>query len=350
MPKVTVKCANPNCKGKGFVEVYPYRLKTTKNFFCCPECQAEFNSKPKKPQIAVKCDLEGCENVMYMTETEFKSSKTHFCCKSHHDEYKKNRVTVTCAYEGCKKKFEIPKGRYIDGKDYFCCVEHHNLFMKNRIKVICDYEGCGREFEMTPSDYNRSIKHYCCPEHWLLAIKTNRYEIFDDYAELIITSKTHGEIRVKIDIEDVEKCKQLTWVANHYKRYNSWYIQNNTWIDGVCKTTLLHRYIMDCPPDKEVDHQLHDWKDCRKKFLKIVTRQENLENLRLSPKNKSGYRGVCFRKDMNKWQAYYSRDNHKVHVGFFDTAELANEAVIKARNEVMTNNVLDRLDEDKNND
>lgn len=89
MPKVKVKCSNPTCNGVGFVEVYPYRLKNTKNFFCCLECQAEFNSKPKKPQIAVKCDLEGCENIMYMTETEFKSSKTHFCCKAHHDEYKK---------------------------------------------------------------------------------------------------------------------------------------------------------------------------------------------------------------------------------------------------------------------
>lgn len=347
MPKVTVKCANPNCRGKGFVEVYPYRLKTTKNFFCCPECQSEFNSKPKKPQIAVKCALEGCDKVKYVTETEFKSKKNFFCCKKHHDEFKKKQVTLICDY--CGDEYSVSYSRSIRKQEHnFCKVECHNEFMKNRITAICDY--CGDEYETIPSKYNPNGRNFCCEEHRLLGIKTNRYEIFDDYAELIITSKTHGEIRVKIDKEDVEKCKQLTWIANHYKRYNSWYIQNNTWIDGVCKTTLLHRYIMDCPPDKEVDHQLHDWKDCRKKFLKIVTRQENLENLRLSPKNKSGYRGVCFRKDMNKWQAYYSRDNHKVHVGFFDTAELANEAVVKARNEVMTNNVLDRINKENNND
>lgn len=347
MPKIKVKCANPNCKGVGFKEVYPYRLKETKNFFCCPECQSEFNSKPNKPQIEVKCDLEGCENVMYMTETEFKSSKTHFCCKAHHDEYKKKRVKVTCALPSCGKEFELPLNRVLrKDKNHFCCKEHQNLFQKRRIVTKCDYEGCGKEFEMTYSDYNRSQRHFCCPEHAKLGLKTNRYEFFDDYAELIITSKTYGEVRVKIDKEDVDRCKELTWIVSHNKRLNSWYIQNNTWTDGVCKTTALHRFIMNCPQGMEVDHQQHDFTDCRKQSLKIVTRRENLENLRLSPKNKSGYRGVCFRKDMNKWQAYYSKDNQKVHVGFFDTAELANEAVVKARNEVMTNNVLDRLDED----
>ena len=128
MPKVTVKCANPNCKGKGFVEVYPYRLKTTKNFFCCPECQAEFNSKPKKPQIAVKCALEGCDKVKYVTETEFKSKKNFFCCKKHHDEFKKKQVMLVCDY--CHEEYPVPLNRSKRN-------QKHNFCTKNIMIYLC---------------------------------------------------------------------------------------------------------------------------------------------------------------------------------------------------------------------
>ena len=339
MPKVSVKCANPNCKGKGFVEVYPYRLKTTKNFFCCPECQAEFNSKPKKPQIAVKCDLDGCENIMYMTETEFKSSKTHFCCKAHHDEYKKNRVKLICDY--CHEEYEVPFNRSLRKQEHnFCCKKHHDLFMMNRIKTICDY--CGDEFEMTPSDYNRSKRHFCCPEHAKLGLKTNRYELFDDYAELIITSKTHGEKRVKIDLEDVEKCKELTWIVSYNKKLKSWYIQNNTWIDGVCKTTLLHRYLMNPPQDMEVDHQDRNVFNARKSNLKIVTRAENVENRGVTRRSTTGYLHV-FREKRGTYRVCIRKNGVNHYKGCFTDIEEANKYAIELRNKLMTNNVFDRL-------
>lgn len=345
MPKVTVKCANPNCKGKGFVEVYPYRLKTTKNFFCCPECQAEFNSKPKKPQIAVKCALEGCNNVKYVTETEFKSKKNFFCSKKHHDEFKKKQVVLVCDY--CGKEYPVPLNRSKrKQKHNFCTKEHHDLFMQKRVKTKCAY--CGDEIELIQSKYERAEKHYCCPEHQYLDKKTNKYEIFDDYAELIITSKTHGEVRIKINKEDVEKCKQLTWIANYNKRLKTWYIQNITFVNGVAKTTYIHRYIMDCPADKEIDHQNHRFDDCRRQNLKIVTREENVENRGVTCRSTTGILNVY--PYGNKYQVGVTKNGVRHNVLGIETIDEAKEIAKGLRNELLTNNVLDRLDEDKNND
>lgn len=341
MPKVTVKCANLNCKGKGFVEVYPYRLKTTKNFFCCPECQVEFNSKPKKPQIAVKCALEGCDKIKYVTETEFKKKKNFFCCKQHHDEFKKNRAVFVCDY--CGREFEVPMNRALrEQENHFCCKKHHDLFMQKRVKTHCAY--CGAVIEMIQSKYERAEKHYCCPEHQYLDKKTNKYEIFDDYAELIITSKTHGEVRIKIDKEDVEKCQHLTWIANYNKRLKSWYIQNISFINGVAKTTYIHRYIMDCPADKEIDHQNHRFDDCRRQNLKIVTRAENIENRGVTRRSTTGVLNVY--KYGKKYQVGVTKNGERHTRLGIDTIEEAAKIAKELRNTLMTNNILDRLDED----
>ena len=343
---IEVKCSNPDCNKT--VKIYPYRLKETKNFFCSKECRTKFNSRPRKPQITVKCDLEGCENTITMTENEFKQSKHHFCSKKCHDEFKKNRVKVICAYEECKQEFEIPKGRYVEGRDYFCCVEHHNLFMSKKVKVKCDLQGCENEFELPPNKFKRSEKHYCCFEHFKLAQQSNEYEIFDDYAELIINSNKHGQIRIKIDLDDVEKVKQRNWTISYNQKLDSWYVQNITCKDAIYTTTLLHRYIMDCPKDMEVDHVLHDFRDCRKKYLKIVTREENVENRRVTKRSTTGILNVY--PYGNKYQVGVTKNGVRHNVLGIDTIDEAKEIAKGLRNELMTNNVLDRLDEDKNND
>lgn len=336
---IEVKCSNPDCDKT--VKIYPYRLKETKNFFCSKECRAKFNSRPRKPKITVKCDLEGCENTVTMTENEFKQSKHHFCSKKCHDEFKKNRVKLICDY--CGEEYEVPMNRFLrQQENHFCCVEHHNLFMSQKIKTKCDY--CGKEYELAPNRYNRSQRHFCCPEHAKLGLKTNRYEMFDDYAELIITSKTYGEIRVKIDKEDVEKCKELTWIISHNKKLHSWYIQNNTWTNGVCKTLPLHRYLMECPKSMEIDHINRQTLDNRKCNLQVVTREQNVENRGVTRRSTTGILNVY--KYGKKYQVGVTKNGVRHKVLGIETIEEAKEIAKNLRNTLMTNNMIDKLDND----
>lgn len=82
------------------------------------------------------------------------------------------------------------------------------------------------------------------------------------YAELVlINNKNNEEVRVKIDLDDVDKVKDLRW------SYNSAAIQNS-------KAGCLHRYIMNAPKDINVLFKNEDKLDCRKSNLLCLTNRE----------------------------------------------------------------------------
>jgi hypothetical protein len=48
----------------------------------------------------------------------------------------------------------------------------------------------------------------------------NRYEIYDDYAEIVIDSPKYGIFKAKIDLEDLERCRQYRWGARKANKQN----------------------------------------------------------------------------------------------------------------------------------
>ena len=91
----------------------------------------------------------------------------------------------------------------------------------------------------------------------------------------------------------------------------------------------LHRYIMNCPEDMVVDHINHNTLDNRKENLRICTKKQNERNIKLRSNNVSGYTGVGFHKETNKWRAYIQKDNKLITLGLFKNKKDA----IKARKE-----------------
>ena len=108
----------------------------------------------------------------------------------------------------------------------------------------------------------------------------NDIEIFDTYAEIILRNK-HGQelTRAIIDIDDVEKVKNIKWRLS--KRKHTSYVYGFTPEKRVIK---LHRLITDCPDNLVVDHINHNGLDNRKINLKVCTTKENNQNLRKSIK------------------------------------------------------------------
>lgn len=82
------------------------------------------------------------------------------------------------------------------------------------------------------------------------------------YAELVVTNKkTNDEVRIKIDLDDVDRCKDYYWGYNSSGAYNT-------------ELGLLHRYIMNAPKDKDVVFKNEDKQDCRKANLLCLTKRE----------------------------------------------------------------------------
>jgi len=65
--------------------------------------------------------------------------------------------------------------------------------------------------------------------------------------------------------------------------------------------------------------------------LREATNGQNQHNRGISPRNTSGFRGVCWHKQQRKWQAQITIDNRIVYLGLFDTCEEASAAYLAAK-------------------
>lgn len=144
--------------------------------------------------------------------------------------------------------------------------------------------------------------------------KYNRYDLSNGYGK---GYTSNGE-EFLFDIDDYDKIKPYCWWINEYG-----YVIANV----KKKKISLHRFVMNAPTDKQVDHINCIRNDNRKHNLRICTCIENSRNKGLMANNTSGVTGVCWDKRINKWIAQIGL-NYKVKcVGRFDTKEEA----IKAR-------------------
>jgi len=57
-----------------------------------------------------------------------------------------------------------------------------------------------------------------------------------------------------------------------------------------------------------------------------ATRLDQARNHRKSSNNKSGYAGVSYHKETNKWRAYITANHKQIHLGLHDTIESAAKA------------------------
>lgn len=79
-------------------------------------------------------------------------------------------------------------------------------------------------------------------------------------------------------------------------------------------------------PDEDVDHINQCRADDRWSNLRLATRGQNMANGSMRQDNSSGYRGVYWDKDHQKWRAQIGH-NKKVHYcGLYDTPEEAARA------------------------
>ena len=86
--------------------------------------------------------------------------------------------------------------------------------------------------------------------------------------------------KVKCDDADYVWLSKLKWHAHRSgeKRLSkNTYVARSKWVDGSSKTIRMHREIMDCPKDMEVDHKDGDCFNNQRSNLEIVTKAENVK-------------------------------------------------------------------------
>ena len=184
------------------------------------------------------------------------------------------------------------------------------------MKKICSIHGCDNKHEARgycQKHYRQFMKYGKIPERTLQ--DKNDFIILKDYAIMNLYNKNGEKIKeVLIDIEDVEYVGQYKWSIGASGKYVS------SWGNGT--RILLHRFIMNPPKNKIVDHINRDTFDNRKCNLRIATRSQNAMNTKLRADNSSGYKGVYYLKNRNRWRIEITIAG-ECHVAFSKTKEEA---------------------------
>lgn len=143
----------------------------------------------------------------------------------------------------------------------------------------------------------------------------NEIILYKDYAEIILYNGENIEInRTQIDLEDVDKCINYKWSLNK--------------LNYVCckhnKTTIfLHRFLMDLSHENKetIDHIDRNKLNNRKSNLRYCNQSQNNTNTKIRKDNTSGFKGVYFNKEKQKWRAYIFINKKYKSLGYFDKLE-----------------------------
>jgi AP2 domain-containing protein/HNH endonuclease len=129
-----------------------------------------------------------------------------------------------------------------------------------------------------------------------------------------------------IDTCDVDHVSKRVWHALVHKTKGKTYVYASTNVkrdDGTVFIYGLHRYIMDAPKGINVDHRDGGTLNNTRGNIRLATHSQNMKNRRLHTNNSSGYKGVCFRPESNKWAARITTDGKRQRLGSFNSPEEA---------------------------
>lgn len=144
---------------------------------------------------------------------------------------------------------------------------------------------------------------------------------------------TQGKVAL-LDDEDFEYLSQWKWQFRRRYASRVKYLGGGR-LHNRGTTITLHRLLMEFYNNnlsgKEVDHINGDTLDNRKENLRVVFHQNNCFNQNIPKNNTTGFKGVVFNKQAQKYQAYITKDK-RIHLGYFNSLlEAANAYNEKAK-------------------
>jgi hypothetical protein len=140
-----------------------------------------------------------------------------------------------------------------------------------------------------------------------------------------------------VNAKDFHKFSRYRW---NYSRQG--YAYRRDYTDGRPGVVwLLHRVIMGLEKGdpRQVDHINGDRLDCRRRNLRIVTRQQQGHNIYRQGDFTSDFRGVSWDKKTGKWVAYCHCQGKKHVAGYFKSERKAAKAAKELRLKLLSHAV-----------
>lgn len=199
-------------------------------------------------------------------------------------------------------------------RDEYMSDEYYRKNNQKRIFWVCECE-CGNttildtyrlshKITLSCGCLNRTIKTH-------LKNKNNIYKLYKNYGICTIVPKN---IKFMFDLEDYDKIKKYTW--NYSEGYIISHVKNQ-W-------EFLGNYILNT---NGINYKNENKLDNRKCNLRMATKAETIiATQKIRENNTSGFIGVSWRKNENRWKAYITVNGKQIHLGYFKNKEEAIEA------------------------
>ena len=135
---------------------------------------------------------------------------------------------------------------------------------------------------------------------------------------------TQGKVSI-VDDEDFERLSKHKWSAGNVRgKFHA--VRSVRIFPYVNKRILMSREVVSAIQGEIVDHINGDTLNNTKANLRKCTNAENLQNRGKNKNNTSGYKGVIWSKFAKRWKAEIKVNYKSIHLGYFDSAELAAKA------------------------
>jgi len=143
---------------------------------------------------------------------------------------------------------------------------------------------------------------------------------YQDYAVIVLRDRNNKETgRTQIDLGDIDK------VIN-----TKWYLTPSGYVIGGKPGVRLHRYLVNAPPNMDVDHKDQNKLNNKKDNLRLCLNEQNARNSPFSPRNTSGIKGVYWDKRRGKWAACICVNTKNIWLGYYEDIEKADKARLEA--------------------
>lgn len=159
----------------------------------------------------------------------------------------------------------------------------------------------------------------------------------------LLTNIAAEELRSVIDYDEDTGIFLWKWRADRDAQWNGHFagkVAGSPDADGrshirinkvrYLASRLAWLYVYGIWPGDDLDHEDTDPSNDRIINLREATLPFNLHNARISASNTSGYKGVSWFTNQQKWRAAITIDSRKIHLGFFDDVKLAAQAYDEA--------------------
>ncbi len=146
--------------------------------------------------------------------------------------------------------------------------------------------------------------------------------------EIPLHGKAAGARSAVVDDEDFEFVNQWKW--NYHRK--GYAIRTDR--SSKKRTVYMHKEIAVragiCRRELQADHKNGNKLDNTRSNLREATNQMNQANVSRQKNNSTGFKGVSFKKSLQKWVARIGVNRTRIHLGYFSTPEEASEAYTKA--------------------